>query len=311
MLTEVSIMNKFKYIGLVVLTTLLMGIAFPVGKIGLSFAPPFFLMGIRFLLAGGLLAVIVAKKPRPRGGKQWLQAAAVGLFQSAGALGCAYYSMRWITSGESSIITSTNPLLVIVLGTLLTGAAYRGRQWLGVAVGFVGVVFTFGLHMGIQPGTFISFAGAVCFATATLLIKRWGPAFDMTVLAAYQMLAGGIALLILSAITEHPYFTFTSTSVMVVLWLAVMCSIIQFSVWFYLLRNGDPAKTSAFLFLVPLFGVLSSWLLLGEKVEWYVGVGGVFICLGIFLINWVEKTGSNVTDNEITSIGRLSREDVR
>jgi drug/metabolite transporter (DMT)-like permease len=287
-------MNKVKYIGLVVFTTFLMGVAFPVGKIGLSYSSPFFLMGIRFVLAGGLLAVIVARKPRPRGGKQWLQAAAVGLFQSAGVMGCAYYSMRWITSGESSIITCTNPLLVIVLGTLLTGAVYRGRQWLGVAVGFVGVAFTFGLHMGIQPGTFISFAGAVCFATATLLIKRWGPAFDMTVLAAYQMLAGGMALLILSAITEHPYFTFTGTSVTILLWLAVMGSIVQFSIWFYLLRNGDPAKTSAFLFLAPLFGVLSSWLLLGEQIQWYVGVGGAFICVGIFLVNWEGKAGSNV-----------------
>jgi drug/metabolite transporter (DMT)-like permease len=282
-------MRTFSYVSLVVLTTLLMGIAFPIGKIGISYAPPFLLMGIRFLLAGGLLAIIVIRKPRPRGGKQWLQSAVIGLFQSAGVMGCAYYSMRWITSGESSIITCTNPLLVIVLGSMLTGAVYRGRQLLGVAVGFVGVVFTFGLHMGLQPGTFISFAGAVSFATATLLIKRWGPAFDMTVLAAYQMLAGGAALLILSMLTEHPYFIFTGTSVTVVLWLAILCSIIQFTMWFYLLNTGDPAKTSSFLFLVPLFGVLSSWLLLGEKIQWYVGVGGAFICLGIFLVNWEGK----------------------
>ncbi|NEW07192.1 DMT family transporter [Paenibacillus sp. SYP-B3998] len=282
-------MNKFKYISLILMTTFLMGIAFPVGKLGMSYAPPFFLMGIRFVLAGGLLAIIVARRPRPHGVKQWLQAAVIGLFQSAGVMGCAYYSMRWITSGESSIITCTNPLLVIVLGTLLTGASYRGRQWLGVGVGFVGVLFTFGLHMSIEPGTFISFAGALCFASATLLIKRWGPAFDMTVLAAYQMIAGGIGLFLLSSFTEHPYFIFSGTSVIIVLWLAVMGSIVQFSVWFYLLRNGDPARTSAFLFLVPLFGVISSWLLLGEKVQWEVGVGGAFICVGIFLVNWEGK----------------------
>lgn len=128
----------------------------------------------------------------------------------------------------------------------------------------------------------IGFLGAIFFATSTLLIKRWGAGFDMTVLAAYQMLAGGIALLLLGAVTEHPYFTFTSTSVVVLLWLVIMGSIVQFSLWFYLLRSGDPAKTSAFLFLVPVFGLLSSWLLLGERVAWYVGLGGAFICVGIF-----------------------------
>lgn len=286
-------MNRFKYIVLVVFTTCLMGIAFPVGKIGMLYAPPFLLMGIRFVLAGGLLALIVARKPRPRGGKQWMQASVIGVLQSAGVMGCAYYSMRWITSGESSIITCTNPLLVIVLGTIFTGASYRRRQWLGVAVGLIGVVFTFGFHMSLQPGTFIGLAGALSFASATLLIKRWGSAFDMTVLAAYQMLAGGIALLILSFFTERAFFIITGTSVAVLLWLAVMCSIVQFCLWFYLLNSGDPAKTSAFLFLVPVFGIVSSWLLLGEEVQWYVGVGGAFICAGIFLVNWERKGKSS------------------
>ncbi|KRE49573.1 DMT family transporter [Paenibacillus sp. Soil522] len=282
-------MNKYKYMSLIVLTTLLMGIAFPIGKIGLSYAPPFFLMGIRYVLAGGLLALVVAKRPRPRGRKQWLQAVVIGLFQSGGVMGCVYYSMYWITSSESAIITSVSPLIVIVIATLFAGAVYSSRQWLGVLIGFIGVVFTFGLHISLQPGTFISFGGAVCFAAATLLIKRWGPSFDMTVLAAYQMLAGGLALLLISMFTEHPYFTLTAKSIGVLLWLAILCSIVQFSVWFYLLRNGDAAKTSSFLFLAPFFGVLTSWLLLGEQVKWYALVGGVFICIGIFLVNWVGK----------------------
>jgi drug/metabolite transporter (DMT)-like permease len=288
-------MNKPKFIGLILLTTFLMGVAFPIGKMGLAYAPPFLLMGIRFVLAGVLLALIVAKKPRLRNKKQWLQVATVGLFQSTGVMGCAYFSMRWIPSGETSIITNTSPLLVIILGTLLTGAVYSGRQWLGVAVGFVGVVISFGFHLSFQPGTLLSFAGAVCFAAATLLIKRWGPDFDMTVLAAYQMLFGGIALLVLSATTEHPHFTVTGTSITIVLWLAILCSIVQFSLWYYLLSKGDPAKTSAFLFLVPLFGVLTSWILLGEKVDWYVYAGGIFICVGIFLVNWEGKSETSLS----------------
>jgi drug/metabolite transporter (DMT)-like permease len=282
-------MNKYKYMSLIIVTTFLMGIAFPIGKIGLSYAPPFFLMGLRYVLAGGLLAIIVAKRPRPRGRKQWLQALAIGLIQSAGVMGCVYYSMYWITSSESAIITSISPLIVIIIATLFAGAIYSGRQWLGVVLGFIGVAFTFGLHMSLQPGTFISFGGAACFAAATLLIKRWGPGFDMTVLAAYQMLAGGAVLLLISAFTEHPYFTISVKSISILLWLAIFCSIIQFSIWFYLLRSGDAAKTSSFLFLAPFFGVLSSWLLLGEQVKWYALVGGVFICIGIFLVNGESK----------------------
>ncbi|MBO7742655.1 DMT family transporter [Paenibacillus sp. MWE-103] len=280
-------MNKVRYFGLVAITTFIMGLAFPVGKIALRYAPPFFMMSIRFVFAGILLALIVRLlgKRQPRGGRQWLQAAVIGLVQSGAVMGCAYYSMRWITSGESAIITCSNPLIVIVLGTLFGGATYRALQWLGVAVGLAGVAFAFGFQLGFQPGTFIGLGGAFSFAVATLLIKRWGPGFDMTVLAAYQMLAGGLGLLALSLITEQPRFTFSTSSVLVTLWLSLICSILQFALWFYLLRTGDPAKTSSFLFLVPVFGVLSSWLLLGEQVHWYVGVGGAFICAGIVLVN--------------------------
>ncbi|WP_328592624.1 DMT family transporter [Paenibacillus cymbidii] len=279
-----------KYISLVLLTTLIMGVAFPVGKMGLAYSPPFLLMGLRFTLAGGLLALIVARKPQPRG-RQWVQAALVGMLQSAGVMGCAYYSMHWITSGESAIITCANPLLVIVLGTLFTGAKYRAGQWLGVAVGLAGIAVSFGLRLGIQTGTFIGLTGAFFFAVSTLLLKRWGPAFDMNVLAAYQMLAGGAGLLALSAIAETPHLAVTPAFVAILLWLVVVCSIVQFMLWFFLLRHGDPAKTSSFLFLVPLYGVLSSWVLLGERVSWNVACGGALIGLGIYLVNRVGSGG--------------------
>ncbi|WP_123040350.1 DMT family transporter [Cohnella candidum] len=284
-------MNRFKYYALVMATTCLMGVAFPVGKMGLAYAPPFLLMAVRFLLAGGALALFAARKGTGgiRGERRWLKAAVIGLLQSAGVMGCAYYSMHWISSGESAILTSAAPLLVIVLGSLLNGAAYRSRQWLGVAVGFAGVALTFGFHVGFVPGTYIGFAGAVCFAFATLLVNRWGAGFDSTVLAAYQMLFGGVFLLLLSFLTEPLRFALSISSVVVLLWLAIMCSIVQFTLWFYLLRHSDPGKTSVFLFLVPVFGVLSSWLLLGEKVGGAVAAGAALICFGIYLVNGGQR----------------------
>ncbi|WP_433943035.1 DMT family transporter [Paenibacillus sp. SN-8-1] len=280
-------MNNYKYYALILFTTFLMGVAFPVGKIGLLYAAPFLLMGVRFVLAGSTLAVwtLIRKLPQPQNFSGWLKAAVIGIFQSAGVMGCAYYSMHWITTGESAIITSSSPLIVVLFGTLFTGARYRPLQWLGVMLGFAGIVVSFGFHIGLQPGTCIGLMGAVCFSAATLLIKRWGSQFHMTALAAYQMLFGGGLLLLLSLLTEHTYLYINVTSTVVILWLAVLCSIVQFSVWFYLLDKGDPGKTSSFLFLAPIFGVLSSWALLGESIAWEAVAGCVLVCLGIYLVN--------------------------
>ncbi|MGX1829304.1 DMT family transporter [Paenibacillus taichungensis] len=289
-------MKTLKYTFLILVTTLIMGTSFPVGKIGMMYAPPFLLMGLRYILAGALLAWIIRKRPMPVGWKQWMQIAVIGLFQSAGVMGCAYYSMNWISSGESAIITFTNPLLVIILSAALYGVSYHLSQWTGVVLGFVGVALTFGFHLSMSPGTWIGFGGAVSFAVSTLLIKRWGAAHDTFVLTAYQMLAGGAVLLLLSVFTEQPHFIVNTTSIVVLVWLTIFCSIIQFTLWFYLLQNTDPAKTSSFLFLAPLFGLLSSFVLLEEHVGWIVGAGGLMICLGIFLVNRHPASHKSVLD---------------
>ncbi|MGQ8872448.1 DMT family transporter [Paenibacillus sp. TSA_86.1] len=278
-------MNPAKYIVLIIVTTLIMGTSFPVGKIGMGYAPPFLLMGLRYILAGGLMALALRKRPLPKKWQAWGKIILIGLFQSAGVMGCAYYSMNWISSGESAILTFMNPLIVIIFSALLYGMTYRLSQWIGVIIGFAGILLTFGWHMSFSPGTWIGFGGAISFAVSTLLIKRWGSGYDTFVLTAYQMLAGGIALLLLSVWTEQPHFTVTTVSILSLIYLTLICSILQFSLWFYLLQHSDPAQTSSYLFLAPFFGVLSSWILLNEQVEWYVGAGGALIGAGIYLVN--------------------------
>lgn len=60
-------MKPLKYTLLIFVTTLIMGTSFPVGKIGMMYAPPFLLMGLRYILAGALLAWIIRKRPMPVG----------------------------------------------------------------------------------------------------------------------------------------------------------------------------------------------------------------------------------------------------
>jgi probable blue pigment (indigoidine) exporter len=279
-------MNRIIYGTLVVLTTFLMGSSFAVGKIGLAYISPLLLVGIRFTLAGILMALIVMKLPIPRSPFDWGRMFLIGLFQTAGVMGCIFLSLRTITAGESSILTFTNPLLVVLLGTIFLGLRYQFIQWLGVVIGFSGVFITLGFHLQLKTGTLLGLGAAISWSIATILIKKWGKRFNTWVLTAYQMLFGGILLLIMGVTLETPKLIITPTSVFIVLWLAIMASIVQFAVWFYLLKEGDPGKTSAFLFLAPFFGVLSGWILLGERIEWYVYLGGLLIFCGIFLVNW-------------------------
>ncbi|MFT4415498.1 DMT family transporter [Fredinandcohnia humi] len=279
-------MNPFLFGALVVITTALMGSSFAVGKIGLEYVSPLLLVGLRFTIAGTLMALFVCKKPHPNSLLDWLRMFTIGTFQTAGVMGCIFLSLRTITAGESSILTFSNPLLVVILSTIFLGTKYTFFHWLGVLIGFFGVFITLGFHLDIEIGTLLGLGASISWSIGTLLIKKWGARFNIWVLTAYQMLFGGALLLIMSITLEQPTIFFTSTSVFVIIWLAIMASIVQFAIWFYLLNNGDPGRTSAFLFLAPFFGVLTGWVLLKESIEWYVYFGALLIFIGIFLVNW-------------------------
>ncbi|WP_018932995.1 DMT family transporter [Gracilibacillus lacisalsi] len=286
-------MNKGLFALLIIITTSLMGSSFAIGKIGLNYISPLLLVGIRFTLAGILMGIMVRlfKRKHPSTKREWIQIMTIGLFQTAGVMGLIFISMRTITAGESSILTFTNPLLVVIFGTLFLGTKYRWSQWLGVVVGFVGVFITLGADLNVQQiGTILGFFSAVSWAIATLLMNRWGSILDVWVVTAYQMLTGGLLLLLASALFEKTVITITPNAIMIVLWLAIMASIVQFAVWFFLLQTENPGKVSSFLFLAPLFGVLFGWLLLEEQLHLSTLAGGAIILVGIYLVNRPQST---------------------
>lgn len=289
-------MNTFKFTLLIILTTFLMGSSFAVGKIGLSYSSPLLLAGLRFTIAGFIMAVIVIvlKRPHPVSKGNWIKMLIIGTFQTAGVMGCIFLSLRTITASESSILTFTNPLLVVVFGTLFLKTSYKFYQWIGVLLGLVGVSIAVGAQIELKIGVLFGILSAVFWAISTLLVKKWGILFNTWVLSAYQMLFGGLLLLLGSFILEKPVFILNGNSLFILLWLSIMSSIVQFAVWYYLLQKGDPGKTSAYLFLAPFFGVLSGWLLLGEALYPSIIVGGLFIIIGIYLVNRTFQEKSNL-----------------
>ncbi|MDJ0332375.1 DMT family transporter [Planococcus sp. S3-L1] len=283
--------DKLLFSFLVILTTGLMGSSFVVAKIGLLYISPLLLAGIRFTIAGSIMMLFVRlfKRNHPQTVTTWGKIIIIGAVQTAGVMGAIFLSLRTITSGESAILTFMNPLLVVLIGTLALGMRYRVIQWLGVLVGFLGVFVTMGSHLDLQIGTLFGFSSAVFWSVGTLLIKKWGGSIDMWVLTAYQMLFGGIILLVGSFFLEVSYLVINPTSISILLWLSIPASIVQITIWFYLLQKGDSGKVSAFLFLAPFFGIVSGWFVLGEDVGLPLFIGGSLIFAGIFLVNWPEK----------------------
>lgn len=135
--------------------------------------------------------------------------------------GVYFLSLRTITASESSILTFTNPLLVVIFATIFTKVRYRFYQWIGVVLGLIGVIITMGAQIELKIGLLFGLLSAVFWAIATLLVKTWGMFFDTWVLSAYQMLFGGLLLLLGSAVLEQPYFIVNPQSLLILFWLSI------------------------------------------------------------------------------------------
>ena len=282
-----------------------MGSSFTIVKIGLAYSSPLLLAALRFLVAGILMAlfVLIFKRSHPKAIGGWMKMVLIGAFQTAGVMGCIFLSLRTITAGESSILTFMNPLLVVIFATVFLKTRYKLYQWMGVLFGLIGVSITMGMQIEFKIGIVFGLLSAVFWAISTLLVNKWGVYFDTWVLSAYQMLFGGLILLVCSFLQEKTMFILNSHSILILFWLSIMSSIVQFAVWYYLLQIGDPGKTSSFLFLAPLFGVITGWLLLDEKLYPSLIIGGLFITSGIYLVNKRDSRSGSLSQFKIARKG--------
>lgn len=287
------------YLVVLLSSTGLMGSSFVAGKILLHRIPPVVLVGDRFLLAGLAtvpLALLSGRRAarsdagerRPTGAIPWVILIAIGLVQTTAVMALLFWSLESITPGEAAILLFTNPLWVALLAPLVLAERVRARGLAGVGVGIGGVILAAGALEGaaVLPGEARALAASLAWAGATLLTKRCASAVNTWWLTCVQMLAGAVALLVIARLVGQAWPARLSLAQWAwFLWLAIPASSGAFGLWFLALRWGGAARTSAYLFLVPLFTVLLAHLILGDPVTNAQMAGGVLIGAGVYLVN--------------------------
>jgi drug/metabolite transporter (DMT)-like permease len=265
--------------------------AFAVAKLALADCPPLMLLMARFLLAGAIMlgAAAVARTPWRLTRRDVVALALLGVINNALYLGLNYVGMRSISAGLSALIVSANPVLTAVLAAVFLRERMTWRKAAGLILGVGGVAFIVESRItgGIDNpfGIALTVAALVSLAGGTVLFKVLSPNGGLWIGNGVQNLAGGLALV--------PFaFGFESVGEVVPSWrlflalayLALVVSILAFSLWFQLLTATGATAASSYHFLMPPLGVLFGWLLLGERVAWRDLLGILPVAIGIYLV---------------------------
>lgn len=278
---------------------LLWSLAFAVGRVGLTYAPPMTLLAMRFLLAA-----VVAFALARLGGEEWPRGralavlACVGLVNHALYLGLSYVGMGHVPSGLTAVVVSANPILTAVLASLLLEERLNPRKLLGLGLGVAGValILRHRVASGVDEATQLLWpigalaalsGGAILFK----LLSRGGAAATGGFAGlAVQLAAAGIAMAGpawafeggLAAVDATPAFWAS------LLFQVVAASVAAYWIWFRLLHVSSATAASSWHFLMPPLGLLFGWLLLEENVLWVDLAGIVPVAVGIALVTRVR-----------------------
>jgi drug/metabolite transporter (DMT)-like permease len=285
--------NTFYYA--IIGATFCMGTSFVASKILLQTIPPFTLVGWRFMLASlATLPLIFLLKQRFQGIsiKNWQQIAVIGLLQTGGTMGLLFLSMLYISASAAAVLLFTNPLWVAALSPFILKEKIRPQQYLGLFLGFLGVILLIGFKSnGLEMrGNFLGLASALCWASATLFAKHQQLKVPPFILSFGQMLVGGIVLVGLSFFSKETYNIATASHAdwFWFAWLVLPSSVGSFGLWYVALSRGGALRASSFLFLTPLFTVITSVLVLKTTVSLQQFLGALLVGIALYVVNRVD-----------------------
>ncbi len=255
-------------------------------RFGIESFPPFLMAGIRFTTAGVILYAVMRYlgAPNPTG-KQWLGASAVGLLLPALGNGTVCYVQQTVSSSVAALSIATAPIWMAIFSSIW-GHKISTKEWLGIAVGFAGILL---LNLGGSfQGDLVS-ALLLIFAAATWSFGSvWGRYLAMPqglMASATQMLAGGIALLLMSAMQGEAWPQAISLkSWGALLFLVVLGSLVAYSAYQYLLKTVRPLVASSNTFVNPVVAFVVGIWLANEHVTLVELIALGVILVGVFLV---------------------------
>ena len=259
--------------------------------LGIRFAleggfPPFLLGGIRFIIAGVLMYTVLRWRGVPAPTRpQWRNTAVMGVLLMLLGNGMVNLAEQTVSSGMAAVAVASAPLWMGVFAAM-RGQRPSGIEWVGLAIGFVGVVW---LNAGSSLNA--SRAGMLALLVATIAWSFgsiWSRGRDLPspfMASAAQMLCGGAAMLVLGlAIGERFDGLPSAHGLAAFAYLGVFGSIIGFSAYIWLLHHVRPALAGSYAYVNPAIAVaLGAWLA-GERFGRHELLAMGVILLGVVAI---------------------------
>ena len=281
---------------LLVLVTLIWGNSFIAIKHAVQFLAPVELTILRFVPVALIFGVLLLTTRRvafwQMVRRDWLGLVLLGLSGAVAYNLALNTGESRVPAGTASLIISLNPAFTFILSVLFLRERPTIKKAMGLAIAFLGlcVIVRYASNQQISFSylryVFITMLAPLCWAIYTILGKPLVARYPPLLVVGGAMMAAVIPLLFLvrgSLIAKLP--TLPPSVWLSIAFLSLACTVFAFVIWFRALQRMEASRAASFVYLVPLFGVSFSKLLLDEPITLVLFIGAALLIGGVYLIN--------------------------
>lgn len=278
------------------LATLFWALGHPLGRIILQTVHPFQL-GTMTLTVGFLCLLCYLAASRKLGLVRRMSGRDIAGSLALGVLGFAAYqiltfsALARIPASMNAVLVSTNVVLIAILSGVVLQERIGWARAAGILVAFAGVVLVtfnrgFSLSAGIDlTGCAFSLLAALSFSLYTVMGKRLVGRNDPLIVTSLALFAGAVLLACMTA--GFVGFASMAGAGFQAWWLMILLGVsmigFAYPAWFEALKRLPASRASVFVYLTPVFAVILSFLILGERFSWAFYAGGALVLGGIAL----------------------------
>lgn len=266
---------------------------FIVARYGMPHSPPFKFLALRYALS--ILCFLpwiwLSAVRWPAGGRQWLHLAVTGILMHAFYLGGVWAAVKaGMGSGVSALIVGLQPVLTAVWLSS-TGGQVSRRQWLGLVLGFAGLMMVVSRKLGAGSPTdhvdvlnlSLIVAALMSITIGTLYQKRHVAACDVRSANVVQ-LGAALAVTLPMALLERESMVWGGELVGAMAWSVLALTLGGSSLLYLLIQRGAATAVTSLLYMVPPCTAIMAWVLFDEPITALTVLGTALTAFGVSLV---------------------------
>lgn len=194
-----------------------------------------------------------------------------------------------VPAGISALIPGLQPILTSTIANRFMGEPVSRRQWLGLALGLIGVLMVLHDHRIVASGTPLgwtaSFVSLFGITLGTLYQKRHCGGIDWRTGNIVQYSGAGVIFTIAAFAFETRVIHWTGELVFAIAWLVVVLSFLAVALMYWIIRRSAATSFASLFYLVPATTALLAYVLFGERLDQF-SIAGMLVCaVGVVLAN--------------------------